>query len=108
MRGMLSRQEMERVIQQGGAVLYRGRSIARVQDLPSEAELAQGDPQAELQAAANLQTQMAELQRQLAQLQPAAPSGEGGDETGDETGDQADVETTTERTRRRAKNGGEG
>ena len=66
----LTRDEMEAVIKQGGSVLHKGRTISRVQDLPSLADLAQGDPVAEVQVLATLQQQMADLQAQIATLQP--------------------------------------
>lgn len=74
----LSRSEMEAVISGGGSVLHGGRIITRVQDLPSEAELAQGNPDATQAAQARLEAEVARLQEQLARLQqqpPAAPSG---------------------------------
>lgn len=65
----LSRAEMEAVIAGGGSVLIGGRIIARAEDLPGEAELAQGDPAAEAAATDKLRTQMAALQEQLTALQ---------------------------------------
>lgn len=65
----LSRAEMERTIAQGGSVLYQGRIISRAQDLPSEADLARGDPDAEAQTQTRLEAQIAELQAQVQRLQ---------------------------------------
>jgi hypothetical protein len=65
----LTRDEMAAVIAGGGSVLYEGRTIWRAQDLPSEADLAQGDPEKEAAASASLQEQIAQLQADLAKLQ---------------------------------------
>lgn len=70
----LTRDEMEAVVKSGGSVLYGGKTLSRVEHLPSAAELAQGDPAKEAAATADLQAQIAELQAQLAQLQPSAPA----------------------------------
>jgi hypothetical protein len=71
----LTREQMETVIRRGGSVLHNGQTITRVQDLPSLAELAQGDPAAEAEALKALQQQMAEVQSQIAKLQPKAKAG---------------------------------
>jgi hypothetical protein len=68
----ISRAQMERAIREGGSVLYGGRVISRAEQLPSEAELAQGDPDAEAEAQANLQAQMAALQAQMERLQASS------------------------------------
>jgi len=70
----LTRDEMEAVIKGGGSVLYQGRTLSSVAQLPSVAELAQGDPDKEAAATADLQAQIAQLQQQLATLQPSAPA----------------------------------
>lgn len=65
--------EMKAIIQRGCSVAYHGQIISRVQDLPSPASLAKGNPDAEKAVLSDLQAQMAELQAQLALLQkPAA------------------------------------
>ncbi len=66
----LTRKDMERVItEEGGSVmLSNGQIVTRVQDLPSEADLAQGDPQREETTAARLQEQINRLQADLARL----------------------------------------
>lgn len=69
----LSRVEMEAVIASGGSVLYDGHILTRIEQLPSAAALAAGDPAKEAEATADLQAQITELQAQLAQLQPAKP-----------------------------------
>lgn len=66
--GVLTRSEMEQAIIQRGAVLYRGRIISRIQDLPSDADLAAGDPAQEAAAAAALDAQIAALQAQRARI----------------------------------------
>jgi cell division protein FtsB len=65
----LSRDQMEAVIANGGSILYGGRLITRVEHLPSEADLAAGDPTAEAKAAEKLERQMAQLQEQMKKLQ---------------------------------------
>lgn len=67
----LTRDEMEAVIKGGGSVLWQGHTLSRIQDLPSAADLAAGDPAKEAQATADLQAQITALQAQLAQLAPA-------------------------------------
>lgn len=67
--GILTRNEMERVIAHGGSVLHGGRLITRVEDLPTDADLATGDPNRETQIANSLQQQIDRLQAQLERLQ---------------------------------------
>jgi hypothetical protein len=76
--GTLSRGEMEAAIAEGGSVLYGGHLISRVQDLPSAADLARGNPEQEAAAAAALEAQIAALQAQRAQLGQAAPTSQSG------------------------------
>lgn len=68
---MLSRSEMEAIIAGGGSVLHGGRIITRVADLPSELDLAAGDPEREAAAAAELEQRIAALEAQLARVRPA-------------------------------------
>ena len=65
---VLSRAEMEQAIQDGGSVLHGGRLYSRIEDLPSAADLARGNPEQEAAAAAALDSQIAALQAQRAQL----------------------------------------
>lgn len=67
--GRLTRFGMEQAIREGGSVQLGDRTITRVDDLPSAAELAKGDPDAERAALSDLQKQMADLQTQIAKLQ---------------------------------------
>jgi len=60
---------MEQVIGAGGSVLHGGRLYTRVADLPTDAQLAAGDPERELAAADAMQAQIATLQAQYEQLQ---------------------------------------
>lgn len=76
----LNHDDMKKVIEDGGAVLYRGNTITRVDDLPSAAELAETD---EDRAAAerDLQRRQAalDLERQrLSRPQAARPTGGAG------------------------------
>lgn len=73
---MRTRTEMEQIIQSGGSVVYHGRILSSLHDLPSDAELAAGNPERETIAVTTLQQQIADLQAQLAQLQLSqAPQG---------------------------------
>jgi DNA uptake protein ComE-like DNA-binding protein len=69
---MLTRTEMEKAIAEGGSVLVKGAIIARVEDLPTAAEIAQGDPAKEAAARQDLEAKVADLQSQLALLQGGA------------------------------------
>ena len=77
---MLTRAEMEQVIKDGGSVMYGGRVLNRAEHLPSEAELAQGNPAAEAAAESNLMAEADRISQQLQLLQsrqaPPAKQGE--------------------------------
>lgn len=76
---MLSRAQMEDVIRNGGSVLHGGRIITRAEHLPTEADLAAGNPEQERVAAAALEAQIAALQAQYDRLtQARAPQTGGG------------------------------
>lgn len=64
----LDRQQMEAVIAGGQSVLYGGRIIVQPHHLPSDAELASGDPVKEQAATRGLQDQIARLQQTLDDL----------------------------------------
>lgn len=90
---MLSPQQMKEAIEGGGSVLVNNRLITRVEDLPKAEELAQTEEE-KAAAAAELDAQIAELQRRREALggQSAAASN---DETG--TGDAgSDTDDTLE------------
>lgn len=74
MAATLSREEMERVIREGGSVLYGGRTISRVQDLPNEVDLAQGDEAKQQALATDIDAQIAALITQRARLVSGAPA----------------------------------
>jgi len=65
----LSRAEMEQIIIQGGSVSIDGRVISRVQDLPSAADLASGDPKAEQTTLKDIDRQILALQKQRKQIE---------------------------------------
>ncbi len=65
---------MEAAIEEGGSVLYNGRIVASVDDLPSKAELARGDAEEEAAVAAEIDAQIAALEAQRAKLHTAAPA----------------------------------
>jgi hypothetical protein len=72
----LSREEMERAIREGGSVLYQGRTISRVEDLPNAVDLVQGDAAKQAAVRAAIDAQIAALTAQRAQLDSAAPATE--------------------------------
>jgi hypothetical protein len=61
---MLSRNQMEQVIRSGGSVLHGGRILTKPEHLPTDADLAVGNPEQEALAAAALEAQIAALQAQ--------------------------------------------
>jgi hypothetical protein len=65
---VLSRNQMEQVIRNGGSVLVGGRIITKAEHLPTDADLAKGNPEQEQQVLATLQEQIAALQRQQDEL----------------------------------------
>lgn len=67
-KGRLTRQGMEKAIRSGGSVLHDGKSIVRIEDLPSEAEISQGDETAENAARAGIEERQAVLDRERAIL----------------------------------------
>jgi hypothetical protein len=75
--GKLTRSGMEHVIRSGGSVLHDGTVYTKLDTLPSEADLAKGDADAENAARENLLRQREALDQQLASLgatkAPAAP-----------------------------------
>lgn len=75
--GKLTRKGMEHVIRQGGSVVpagHQGAPVARIEDLPSEAELAAGDEQAEADARESIQRRREALEREEALLAKRAAS----------------------------------
>lgn len=66
--GRLTRAGMEHVIRSGGSVLHEGRTLTRVEELPSEAALAAGDEDATRTALDNLQRRREALEREEALL----------------------------------------
>ena len=70
----MTRAQMEEILKRKESVVYNGRSIARVEDLPSEEELAAGDAEAETRIALTLDDQIARLQARKAALTRPAPT----------------------------------
>lgn len=79
---MLTRRQMEEVIRGGGSVLHGGRLCTRIEQLPTDADLAKGNPAQEALAAQALEAQIAALQAQHDRLtQSRMPmSGQAGEE----------------------------
>lgn len=67
-KGNLTRAGMEQVIREGGSVLHKGQLHARVETLPSEAELAEGDEQATTQVLDGIRRQREQLDQQERKL----------------------------------------
>ncbi len=66
----LTHEQMIATVRRGEGVMHNGRVITKEAELPTPAELAQGDPAAEANTLAALQQQMTDLQAQMALLQP--------------------------------------
>lgn len=69
-----SREQMAAIIQGGGSVLIGEKIVSRAEDLPTPAELAQGNAAQESQVRESLDAQIAALMAQKALLTPAALS----------------------------------
>lgn len=72
--GTISRAEMQSAIAAGGVVLHDGRIYNDPNLLPTEAELAKGDPAKEEKAREDLQAQIDALKSQLAVLTVRSPA----------------------------------
>lgn len=72
--GKLTRAGMEHVIRSGGSVVHEGKVYSKMEHLPSEADLAKGDADAEAAALENINRQRAQLDAQEAQLKASKPS----------------------------------
>ncbi|MDE2103354.1 MAG: hypothetical protein KGL39_39300 [Patescibacteria group bacterium] len=71
----LNRAQMERIIrEEKGSVMHKGKIYHKVEDLPSEAQLAMDDPAQKDTAEKNLQAQIDNLQAQLKALQTGTVS----------------------------------
>ena len=66
--GRLTRAGMEKTIRDGGSVQWNGNIVTNVGDLPTEADLAEGNEQATQVALDSLDRQQAALDAQRAQL----------------------------------------
>lgn len=70
---MLTREQMARVITEDkGSVVYNGRIIRRISEIPSEAELAVGNPVEEKKAESNILAEMDRLKAELELLKKDA------------------------------------
>jgi hypothetical protein len=70
-RQHLSRADMEKIIKEGGSVIYRGEHILKIEDLPSETDLVIGDASAEEARARTLRDQIETLKAEEARLAQA-------------------------------------
>jgi hypothetical protein len=66
--GTLTRAGMERVIEGGGSVVHQAKIYTRIEDLPDEATLTEGDAAAAEAAEMGIQQQIATLASQAAAL----------------------------------------
>jgi hypothetical protein len=77
--GKLTRKEMEAILRGRESVMYDGRVITEVSQLPSEAELAKGDVHREAEARKSIEYEMTRLKSELELLNKAeAPKGASG------------------------------
>ncbi len=72
----LTRKGMEQIVQGGGSVLHKGQLFTTVAQLPTEAELAKGNPLAERAAEQDLKRRLAETQAELDKLKAATKTEE--------------------------------
>jgi hypothetical protein len=70
------REEMLKILRDGGTTMHKGQHIRSVADIPSDAELAKGDPEAAKQAEAILRARLEDAQKQLALLSENSKSEE--------------------------------
>ncbi|MHC5541214.1 hypothetical protein ACYOEI_23580, partial [Singulisphaera rosea] len=62
------RSEMEEIIRSGGSIMHEGQVITRVEDLPTDADLAEGDPELEASTLEDIDSQIAKLNAQRDRL----------------------------------------
>lgn len=74
------RKHMGQVHAEGGSVYHKGRIIPPGAELPTEAELAAGDPGREAAARASIQARRAMLDAEEAMLSATSGAGDEGDE----------------------------
>lgn len=70
----LTRKQMEQVLAQGGSVLYNGQVITQADALPTDADLAAGDPTREQALVAKLQADIAAKNAELESLRKSTQS----------------------------------
>lgn len=73
---MSQRSEMEKVIRSGGAVIHKGVHYRSISALPSEADMALGDPDREAEAAKELSAEVERLNAELAKLKKTSKADE--------------------------------
>jgi hypothetical protein len=67
------REEMLDIVRSGRSTMHKGRLIKTVSQVPSEADLAAGNPAQAAEAAARLQQQIEDAKAQLEQIANAKP-----------------------------------
>jgi hypothetical protein len=67
-RRFLDRKAMEEVINQGGSVMHQGEIISKIEDLPTDTDLAIGDPTAESAQMRTIEQQIEALQADKARI----------------------------------------
>jgi hypothetical protein len=70
-RQFLSRSDMEKTIKEGGSVIHKGEHITRVEDLPTDTDLAIGDESAEDTQMRRLEEQQKALEQEKTRLAKA-------------------------------------
>lgn len=68
-----NRKWMEETIRDGGSVIHKGVHYLRIEDLPTEAELAKGDDAEEKAAKESITAEIERLKNELSILEPEAP-----------------------------------
>ncbi len=76
MAATMTRKQMEAELRRTGGVMMIGRRLVSAENLPSEEELAKGDPEREAQVRRDLQNQLDGIQARMRTLHQESPAGE--------------------------------
>jgi hypothetical protein len=67
-QGRHNRAEMEAILRSGQGIVYKGQVITKMADLPTDADLAKGDPDKEAEVISSLQAEIDRLQVEKSRL----------------------------------------
>lgn len=102
-RQFLTRRDMERIItNEKGSVLWGGQIISKVEDLPTDTDLAIGDPAAEAAQARTIDQQIEALEREKARLATVKATRLSAMQEQDAAADEAEEKPTRGRKARKA------